>query len=368
MSSSLQQLLDQRQLWRGRDAGDSVAALPTGWFRLDRELYGAGWPQGCLTELLCSEPVLAWQLLQPALVQLSQQQRLLLWIGYEQPPYAPAWYKAGLQLTRCLLVRANEDQAPWAAEQALRLAQGGAVILQSNVLTPDRLRRLQMAAQAGNSHAFLLRPLSAQRQTTPASLRLQLAPAVAALQLQILKRRGGTASEPFSVPMPAATATLPAQTVMALSRNKPMAGALSATRLGRGIDKESVKKEPQQSISESMQVSVPISIPASVRTSRSLTNAIAEQRSARLSEQAGTAASARDSCAVSALMPLAVSVVASASGTASTSVMVPVAVSVPASVKAPASAVAAASIAVPASESVLLQPTQRELLLVSDRS
>lgn len=234
MSSSLQQLLDQRQLWRGRDTGDAIAALPTGWPRLDRELYGAGWPQGCLTELLCSEPVLAWQLLQPALVQLSRQQRLLLWIGHDQPPYVPAWHKAGLRLARCLLVRAGEDEAPWAAEQALRLAQGGAVILQSNALTAERLRRLQLAAQAGGSHAFLLRPLSAQRQTTPATLRLQLAVAMAALQVQILKRRGGSAREPFSVPMPAAAPVLAARTALAMPRTEVAVGALPVSRLGPG--------------------------------------------------------------------------------------------------------------------------------------
>lgn len=351
MSSSLQQLLDQRQLWRGRDAGDSVTALPTGWQRLDRELYGAGWPQGCLTELLCSEPVLAWQLLQPALVRLSQQQRLLLWIGHEQPPYAPAWYKAGLRLPRCLLVRANEDQAPWAAEQALRLAQGGAVILQSSVLTPDRLRRLQLAAQAGNSHAFLLRPLSAQRQTTPASLRLQLAPAVAALQLQILKRRGGTASEPFSVPMPVAAAVLPAPTVVALSRTEAMTGALPASRLGRRLENGAEERSRQASISESMRVSmreptkalIGESIRESIKQSRQQTSSITEPVSARIAEPVSAAVSERESLAV------------------------PVSVAFFASITAPASAVSA-SITVPAPGAALLQPSQRELVLVSGRS
>ncbi|MFN4289283.1 MAG: translesion DNA synthesis-associated protein ImuA [Permianibacter sp.] len=358
MSSSLQQLLDQRQLWRGRDAGDSVTALPTGWQRLDRELYGAGWPQGCLTELLCSEPVLAWQLLQPALVRLSRQQRLLLWIGHEQPPYAPAWYKAGLQLTRCLLVHANEDQAPWAAEQALRLAQGGAVILQSNVLTPDRLRRLQLAAQAGNSHAFLLRPLSAQRQTTPASLRLQLAPAVAALQLQILKRRGGTASGPFSLPMPVASAVLPAPTVVALSRTEAMTRALPVSRLGHGLENVTEKRSRQKLIPESMRVSmrelttesIRESTKESIKQSRQQTSPITEPVSERIAKSAPATVSERE------LLVVPASAAHSASATA------------PASITAHVSVAVSASIPVSASSAALLQPPQRELVLVSDRS
>lgn len=199
MTSSLQQLLDQRQLWRGRDAGDGAASLPTGWSRLDRELFGAGWPVASLTELLCREPVLAWQLLQPALSALSRQQRLLIWIGHQQTPYAPAWRKAGVHLERCLLVRANEDEAPWAAEQALRLAQGGAVLLQSNVLTAERLRRLQLAAQAGGSYAFLLRPESAQRQSSSATVRVLVQSGSTGLRLQVLKRRGGTTTAMFAV-------------------------------------------------------------------------------------------------------------------------------------------------------------------------
>lgn len=200
--SSLQQLLEQRQLWHGRDAGTSAVALSTGWPRLDRELYGAGWPTASLTELLCSEAVLGWQLLLPVLTTLSQQQRLLVWIGQQQAPYAPTWRRAGMQLARCLLVRAGEDEAPWAAEQALRLAQGGAVVLQSSALNSEHLRRLQLAAQTGNSYAFLLRPVSAQRRTTPASLRLLVQSSDKGFQLQVLKRRGGMATAPFALPVP----------------------------------------------------------------------------------------------------------------------------------------------------------------------
>ncbi len=227
MLSSLQSLLDQRQLWRARESGDAGAhALASGWPRLDRELYGAGWPMASLSEMFCAEPMLVWQLLQPALVQLSQQQRLLIWIGHQQPPYAPAWQRAGLQLPRCLLVRASEDEAPWAAEQALRLAQGGAVILQADKLSPDRLRRLQLAAQAGNSFGFLLRPLAAQRHTSPAVLRLTVQAADSGLQLAVLKRRGGTATAPFVVPTAATKPVL--STVASLARQREQAGFASA--------------------------------------------------------------------------------------------------------------------------------------------
>ncbi|NQD37701.1 translesion DNA synthesis-associated protein ImuA [Permianibacter sp. IMCC34836] len=260
MPSSLQQLLDQRQLWRGRDTGEATAVLPTGWPQLDRELYGAGWPMASLSELLCREPVLAWQLLLPALVQLSQQQRLLIWIGHEQPPYAPAWQKAGLCLSRCLLVRASEDEAPWAAEQALRLAQGGAVLLQSKALNTERLRRLQLAAQSGGSYAFLLRPPAAQRQTTPASLRMQLQAAPGGVQVQVLKRRGGAATTTFTVPTSPAPRAVVAP---GFARNRSINGVItsaikrvmdgagnSASSSARGSEKDSQKDNAENRVSD----------------------------------------------------------------------------------------------------------------------
>lgn len=226
--SPLQSLLDQRQLWRARDAGAAGAdVLATGWLRLDRELYGAGWPMAGISELLCAEPVLAWQLLQPALVRLSQQLRLLVWIGHERAPYLPAWLRAGLNAGRCLLVRANDEEAPWAAEQALRLAHGGAVLLQANKLNADRLRRLQLAAQSGNSFLFLLRPLSAQRQTSPAALRLAIQPAKAGLQVALLKRRGGAALAPFVVPLLPAMSSPSAMPVAPVMSVAPAMPALS---------------------------------------------------------------------------------------------------------------------------------------------
>ena len=196
--SSLQPLLDRRRLWRARDSQfESRSGIATGWRMLDAVLPGYGWQAGTLSELLCAQPELAMRLLQPALVKLSRQQRLIVWVGMPWLPYAPAWQRAGLELSRFLIVSAQNKQAQWAAEQALRLAKGSVLVSLFNRLDLQHSRRLQLAADAGGSYAFLLRPLSALNECNAAQLRLQLDAHAQGLRVTVHKRRGAFALPPF---------------------------------------------------------------------------------------------------------------------------------------------------------------------------
>jgi hypothetical protein len=53
------------------------------------------------------------------------------------------------------------------------------------------LRRLQLAAEAGESLAFIYRPAVTLDRSSPAALRIVLRPAAAALDVEVLKARGG---------------------------------------------------------------------------------------------------------------------------------------------------------------------------------
>jgi protein ImuA len=65
------------------------------------------------------------------------------------------------------------------------------------------LRRLQLAAQAHDGPAFVLRDVSAGVQPSAAPLRLRLAPAGPdELALQILKRRGPPLLQPLRLALP----------------------------------------------------------------------------------------------------------------------------------------------------------------------
>jgi cell division inhibitor SulA/protein ImuA len=131
-----------------------------------------------------------------ALARASSGERMLAWIDPPYLPYAPALANAGLPLERCLVVRpAHREDALWAAEQSLKSGACGAVLLwmESGRTLPEEyawMRRLQLAAQAGNSMAVLYRSTAAERLSTPAHLRVVLAREGGTLMIRIPKRRG----------------------------------------------------------------------------------------------------------------------------------------------------------------------------------
>jgi protein ImuA len=65
----------------------------------------------------------------------------------------------------------------------------------------DLLRRLHVAAQAGQTLFFMLRPLSCAREPSPAPLRLTLKSARDGLEIGFLKRRGPLREQSLFLPL-----------------------------------------------------------------------------------------------------------------------------------------------------------------------
>ncbi len=108
--------------------------------------------------------------------------------------------------------RGSEDGF-WALEQALRAGTCAAVLAWPQTLDARAMRRLQLAAEAGDSIGFLFRSDTARQQPSTAQLRLQLdCPRsenpgevdVQRLSVDILKRRGGWPVGPVNLSVPAA--------------------------------------------------------------------------------------------------------------------------------------------------------------------
>jgi len=190
-------LLDQRaDLWRGnRHPVAAPPGVPTGHAALDALLAGGGWPRGAVTEILVAgQGMGGLRLLMPALARLSRE--AAGWIAFVGPPllpYAPALAAWGVALERLLVIRPETAEgALWAAEQALRSAACRAVLGWPAAIAPVALRRLQLAAEAGDAPAFLFRPPDVAAQPSPAALRLAVRPTVAGgWRIEVLKRRGG---------------------------------------------------------------------------------------------------------------------------------------------------------------------------------
>lgn len=198
MKATVAQLVQLPGVWRGGELEHVAHAIvPTGFARLDAELPGGGWPMGTLSEVLHEGMGIGEVgFLAGALARAAGAERLVAWIDPPHLPYAPAIAQSGLPLDRCMVVRpANREDALWAAEQSLKSGACGAVMLWNAAQRAHSeeyawMRRLQLAAQAGNSMAVLFRSTAAERHSTPAHLRVVLTREEGALKIRIPKRRG----------------------------------------------------------------------------------------------------------------------------------------------------------------------------------
>ncbi|AIZ32530.1 translesion DNA synthesis-associated protein ImuA [Pseudomonas parafulva] len=187
----LDALLDQRRVWRGRQAQPRALGLqPTGHADLDARLPEGGWPPAALSELLLASPGCGeLHLLWPTLARLSGEGGRVLLVAPPFIPYAPAWQAAGVDLRWLAQVEAKPDEALWAAEQCLRSGSCAAVLCWPERVDDRALRRLQVAAETGEALAFACRPQQAAHNPSPAALRIAIDTRPA--QWRVLKCRGG---------------------------------------------------------------------------------------------------------------------------------------------------------------------------------
>lgn len=233
-------------VWRADALAANTQAgsvLATGHALLDAELPGGGWPVGALCEILQSHSAQSeWRLLLPALVAAQQGAKqlavpgqrglpsaiaaIVVLIGPPHVPFGPALAAQGLVVQRLVWVKAQTPaERLWAAEQALRCEAVAAVLAWLPQVQATSLRRLHMAAQEHSKLLFVMRPAQAQRESSPAPLRLMLLGAQAggkvdaqtelqtvgqadahtavyapdALHVQVLKRRGPPSAQSLVV-------------------------------------------------------------------------------------------------------------------------------------------------------------------------
>jgi protein ImuA len=204
-------------LWRAHQLGRlAEAGLGTGFAALDAELPGAGWPKRVLTELLLPHPgVGEMRLLAPALARIAAGGRSVMLFDPPAVPCAPALAALGVDAQRLVVVHGRDGahgarhllasaDLLWALEQALASGQVGAVLAwPPRALRAEALRRLQLAAQAHDGPAFVLREIEWRDRPSPAPLRLLLQGAgLDELRLRVLKRRGPVLERPLRLELP----------------------------------------------------------------------------------------------------------------------------------------------------------------------
>ena len=189
-------------LWRASQlARSSTRCIDTGHPSLSAQLPGGGWPTGTLVDLMLQQAGIGeLRLLRPALVSVVKRRIVLL-----QPPHPPqalALAALGLPPSQLIWVRSSRSaDALWAAEQVLRSGSCGALLLWQQHARGETLRRLHLAAQSGETLFFMLRPLAAAQDASPAPLRLGLRPAAGGIDIEFVKRRGPQRDAPLFLPL-----------------------------------------------------------------------------------------------------------------------------------------------------------------------
>ena len=206
--NSLPAMAGMRAVWRADQLGHSaVAALSSGYPKLDRELPGAGWPLGMVTEFITREAGIGeLRLLVPMLRQLTREGKVVILLAPPHIPYAPALANFGIDLKHLIIIQApNAADRLWAVEQTLKSASFGALLawLPQDKTKPEHLRRMQLAAQTALGPVFLFRQLAEQYESSPAPLRLLLLPRPnQKIAVQVLKRRGPVLAMPLLLDLP----------------------------------------------------------------------------------------------------------------------------------------------------------------------
>lgn len=204
-------------LWRAHQLGrQREACTATGFAALDAELPGGGWPQRVLSELLLPHPGIGeMRLLAPALAHIAAARGSVMLFDPPAPLCGWALAQLGVDARQLVVVHGRDGghgarhllasaDLLWALEQALKSGQVGAVLAWlPDRLRADALRRLQLAAQAHDGPAFLLRDIEARCKPSAAPLRLALhASDIDELRVRVLKRRGPALAAPLRLALP----------------------------------------------------------------------------------------------------------------------------------------------------------------------
>ena len=203
MISIIQSLQNRHLIWHANDLTQSQDDLiNSGYQQLDHKL-GGGWPDKGIIELQAQTIGIGEvRLLLPALLHLSQQKLLYVWIAPPGRLNAQALAQAGLPLDNMLVAtNVDEKEAFWLSEKCLSSGCCAAVILWTQDFEPNQAKRLQLAAKEGSSLGFVIRPPSTIEQSLPISVRMKATANKQGLQLQINKRLGGYPVSPFTLDM-----------------------------------------------------------------------------------------------------------------------------------------------------------------------
>jgi|AntDeeMetagen681_2_1112603.scaffolds.fasta_scaffold00029_30 hypothetical protein len=185
------------RIWRAsQHKTPNAEAVATGFPELDHLLATSGWPRGALIECHCPDSGIGEIRLFRRVMELcSGQGQTVFWVDPPHTPYAPGLSQFEMALEHFFLIRTNDDEDRiWTLEQLLKCPAAGLVMGWSPSFTPAHLRRLQLAAEGGDTMGVVVITSGPVHSASPAPVRLALTPALTqGLRIDIQRQRGGQA-------------------------------------------------------------------------------------------------------------------------------------------------------------------------------
>ena len=205
INSQLQHLLHNNpHIWLGDEVqGEGVTGLPTGYPSLDAILPERGWPKNALIEMVTPQ----WgfgelQLLLPLMRSVTRQKRWMLWVSPPYIPYAPALANAGVDINYLVTIDSKTSckDAMWSVEKALQSKDCGLVMAWLDCLPNGVIRRLQLAANEGQTSGVLFR--NHDIKNSPAALQLRLKHTSQGIHAHVIKARGANNYRSATINLP----------------------------------------------------------------------------------------------------------------------------------------------------------------------
>ena len=212
MSALITHLKNKQLLWQASQSNTLPEKLATGIEALDKALQG-GFPQRGMARIQSTMGIGELRLCMPVLKQRQQDQRQLFMIAPPAQINAEMLLEYEVSIERTFFIHINELAAQlWACEQCLKSGCSHTVILWCNQLSLNQAKRLQVAAEQGDS-LLLVYQYSTAIQPLPVSLSLSLSRNEQQLSVSITKQRGGWPVAAFNI----------SQTLMSLRSSEQLA-------------------------------------------------------------------------------------------------------------------------------------------------
>ena len=190
MSALITHLKSKQLLWQASQTTPATDKIATGIDLLDKALQG-GFPKRGLARIHSTMGIGELRLCMPILKQRQQDQRQLFIIAPPANINAEMLHEYELSIERTFFINSENQAAQlWACEQCLKSGCAHSVVFWCNHVSLNQAKRLQIAAEQGNS-LLLLYQYGQAVETLPVNLSLSLSRHEQNLRINITKQRGG---------------------------------------------------------------------------------------------------------------------------------------------------------------------------------